>query len=89
MGQKVLEKMFRQGSDPSHIIQEEGLEEISDEKEMEQIIKKVIENNPEPIEDYKRGKENALKFLIGQVMKETRGRANPQTVNKILKERLS
>ena len=89
LGQKVLEKMFRQGSDPSHIIQEEGLEEISDEKEMEQIIKKVIENNPEPIEDYKRGKENALKFLIGQVMKETRGRANPQTVNKILKERLS
>ncbi len=80
----VLEEMFKTGADPSHIIEEKGLAQITDRAEIEKIIKEVISQNPKVIEDYKKGKENAFQFLIGKIMLKTRGKANPQLVNKLL-----
>ncbi len=82
----VLKEMFGTGADPSHIIEEKGLTQLTDIGEIEKIIKDVISKNPKPVEDYKKGKENALQFLIGQVMARTRGRAEPDTVQQFLKK---
>jgi aspartyl-tRNA(Asn)/glutamyl-tRNA(Gln) amidotransferase subunit B len=84
----VLEEMFSTGADPSHIIEEKGLVQITDEAEIEKIIKEVISQNKKAVEDFKKGKANALQFLIGQIMAQTKGKANPKLVNKILKESL-
>jgi len=84
----VLEEMFKTGADPSHIIEEKGLTQVTDTGEIEKIIKEVISKNPKAIEDYKKGKENALQFLVGQVMAATRGRAKPDSVQKLLKKLL-
>jgi len=85
----VLEEMFKTGADPSHIIEEKGLVQITDFSEIEKIVKEVISKNKKTVEDYKKGKENALQFLIGQVMAASKGRASPQIVNKLLKEKLA
>ena len=73
---------------PDEIIKEEGLQQISDESELEAIITKIIEANPKPVEDFKKGKKAARGFIVGLVMKETRGKANPKIVNQILSEKL-
>ena len=86
--QTVLDEMFATGADPSHVIEEKNLGQTSDEGELEGIVDKVLADNPGPAEDYKNGKENAIKFLMGQVMATTKGKANPQVVMKILKEKL-
>ena len=80
--------MFSQGKDAEVIVKEEGLEVVSDESALVAVVKKVIENNPQSVADYKGGKEKAFGFLVGQAMKETKGKANPQLINKILKEEL-
>ncbi|MFC4770034.1 Asp-tRNA(Asn)/Glu-tRNA(Gln) amidotransferase subunit GatB [Effusibacillus consociatus] len=84
----VFEDMFATGGDPEKIIQEKGLVQISDEGELAKIVDEVIANNPQSVADYKAGKEKALGALVGQVMKATKGKANPQIVNKLLMERL-
>ena len=84
----LLQEMFKTGADPSHIVEEKGLSQVTDEGEIEKIIKEVISKNPKPVEDYKKGKETALQFLVGQVMAATRGRANPESVQRLLKENL-
>jgi len=88
--QEVLKEMFRTGGDPSQIIESKNLKQVSDEKELEIAAEKVIKNNPQAVEDYKKGKETALQFLVGQVMRETKGKANPKVVadliHKILKK---
>jgi len=86
--QMVLEEMFRTGADPSHIIKEKDLTQVSDESKLEKIVENVLKNNLQVIEDYKKGKKNALQFLVGQVMKKTRGSANPKVAAKILKEKI-
>jgi len=88
MAKMILEEMFKTGADPSHIIEEKGLVLIADEAEIEKIVKKVISENQKAIQDFKKGKENALQFLIGQVMAETKGKANPEIINKIFKKLL-
>ncbi|MDP2967532.1 MAG: Asp-tRNA(Asn)/Glu-tRNA(Gln) amidotransferase subunit GatB [bacterium] len=85
----VLLEMFKTGADPSNIIEEKGLTQIIDETEIEKIIEEVINNNPKPIEDYKSGKETAFQFLVGQIMAKSKGKANPQMVNRLLKEILT
>ncbi len=85
----VLEEMFKTGADPSHIIEEKGLKEITNESEIQNIVKNLISKNPKPVEDYKKGKENALQFLIGQAMADSKGKANPEMVKKIFKKLLS
>ncbi len=82
----VLENMFNTGSDPSSIVDENNWRQMEDSGELEKVIKKVIEKNPKPVEDYKSGNKNALQFLAGQIMKETRGTANPKDVQEILKK---
>jgi len=82
----VLEEMFKTGADPSNIIEEKGLSQLTDEKELENIIKDVISKNQKAVSDYKKGKENSLQFLVGQVMSATRGRAQPDIVQKLLKK---
>jgi len=84
----ILEEMFKTGADPSQIIEEKGLSLITDEAEIEKIVKKVISENQKAVSDFKKGKENAFQFLIGQVMAETKGKANPEIINKILKKLL-
>jgi aspartyl-tRNA(Asn)/glutamyl-tRNA(Gln) amidotransferase subunit B len=88
LAQKILEKMFYEGLDVDRIIQEEKLERIDDVKKLDQIIDKVIKENKEAVEDYKRGKTNAIIYLIGKTMKETKGMANPQLVREILEKKL-
>ena len=82
----VLLEMFKTGADPSHIIKEKGLIQITDTSEIEKIIKEVIAKNPKAIADFKKGKQNAFQYLIGQIMAQSRGKASPQLVNKILKQ---
>jgi aspartyl-tRNA(Asn)/glutamyl-tRNA(Gln) amidotransferase subunit B len=84
----VFEEMFATGEKPEKIIEKKGLTQISDEDELSRIVDAVIAGNPGSVEDYRKGKDRALGFLVGQVMKETRGKANPQLVNKLLKEKL-
>ncbi|MFC2051965.1 Asp-tRNA(Asn)/Glu-tRNA(Gln) amidotransferase GatCAB subunit B, partial [Chloroflexota bacterium] len=84
----VLEQVFNTGKDPADIINEQGLSQISDTKEIKEAINQAVTANAQAVVDYKAGKEQALKFLVGQVMKVTRGRANPQLVNQLLKEKL-
>jgi aspartyl-tRNA(Asn)/glutamyl-tRNA(Gln) amidotransferase subunit B len=85
----VMEEMYRSGKDPQQIIEEKGLVQISNIDEIEKIIQKVIGENPKPVEQYRLGKTGNFGFFVGQVMKATGGRANPQTVNEILKKRLA
>ncbi len=85
----VFEEMFFTGKDPETIVKEKGLVQISDTGELEAIAGRIIEANPQSVTDYQAGKEQALKFLIGQMMKETKGRANPGVVNELLKKELS
>jgi len=84
----VLEEMYKSGQDAGDIIARQGLSQISDTGELEGMIGQAVEANPQAVADFKAGKDTALKFLVGQVMKVTRGRANPQMVNELLKKRL-
>ncbi len=84
IAKEVFSEMILTGKDPQKIIEEKKLAQISDEGFIETVIDKIIASNPNVIEDYKKGKKNALAFLIGQVMKETKGKANPKLVNELL-----
>jgi aspartyl-tRNA(Asn)/glutamyl-tRNA(Gln) amidotransferase subunit B len=85
----VFEEMYQTGKNSDDIIKERGLSQISDTGELEKIVAEVINSNVQPVADYRAGKETALKFLIGQVMKATKGRANPQVVNEVLRQKLA
>ncbi|MEW6183496.1 MAG: Asp-tRNA(Asn)/Glu-tRNA(Gln) amidotransferase subunit GatB [Bacillota bacterium] len=84
----VFEEMFNSGKDPQVIVREQGLVQITDESALKAEIEKVIAANPKVVADYRQGKDKALGFLVGQVMKATRGKANPGLVNSLLKEAL-
>ena len=86
--QVLLAEMFATGSDPSHIVKEKDLAQVSDEEELNAAVLDVISKNPGPVGDYKKGKQPALMFLVGKVMAATRGKANPQIVIRILKGEL-
>ena len=73
----------------SKIIEEKGWVQISDESAIKEVVMKVLENNPQSIADYKAGKEKALGFLVGQAMKATKGKANPQMLNKMFAEEIN
>lgn len=88
MAKTIFEEMFFTGKSPEEIIKEKGMQQISDQETLQKIIDEVVAGNPKVVEDYKNGKEKAFGFLVGQVMKATRGQANPALVNEILKERL-
>ncbi len=89
MAKSVFEEVFARGARPGDVVRERGLVQISDAGELAAIVQRVIEANPGPVSDYFAGKEKAITFLVGQIMKETRGRANPQETNRILREELA
>ena len=88
IGKKVLVELFENPKDPEEIIKEKGWIQISDEGAIKEVVLKVLEANPQSVEDYKGGKDRALGFLVGQAMKETKGKANPQMLNKMFIEEL-
>lgn len=85
----VMEEMTKTGQSPDVIIQEQGLVQISDTGEIDALVQKVIDDNPQPVAQYKAGKTGLFGFLVGQVMKATQGRANPQAVNELLRKKLA
>lgn len=88
IGKKVLVELFENPRDPEEIIKEKGWIQISDEGAIKEVVLKILEANPQSIADYKGGKDKALGFLVGQAMKETKGKANPQMLNKMFIEEL-
>ena len=88
IGKDVLLKMIESGRDAATIVKEEGLTQVSDDSELGNVVESVLGQNPAAVADYLSGKQNAIGFLVGQVMKATRGRANPAKVNAILKEKM-
>ena len=88
IGKKVLVELFENPRDPEEIIKEKGWIQISDEGAIKEVVLKILEANPQSVADYKGGKDKALGFLVGQAMKETKGKANPQMLNKMFIEEL-
>jgi len=87
--QTVLAEMYQTGVDPSQIIEEEGLLQMDDVDELNNIVEKVLANNEASVKDYQGGKANALQFLVGQVMSATKGKANPKLTLDLLKKKIS
>lgn len=85
----VFKGMIESGKGAKEIVEEQGLVQISDEGAILAVVDKIIEGNPQSVADFKAGKEKAVGFLVGQVMKETKGKANPGLVNKLILERLN
>ena len=86
IGKQILVEMLKDGTKASVIVEKKGLSQITDEGAIKEIVQKVVDAHPSEVEAYKNGKTNLLGFFVGQVMKETKGRANPKTVNELLKE---
>lgn len=87
-GKKVLQEMFKAPEDPEAIVKRLGLVQVTDEGAIEAVVDKVLEANPQSIEDFKNGKSRAFGFLVGQVMKEMKGKGNPQIINELLNKKL-
>jgi aspartyl-tRNA(Asn)/glutamyl-tRNA(Gln) amidotransferase subunit B len=88
IAKKVFKEMIENGGDPETIVKEKGLVQISDEGELRKIVNGILDNNEQSIVDFKNGKDRAFGFLVGQAMKETKGKANPQMVNNLIREEL-
>jgi aspartyl-tRNA(Asn)/glutamyl-tRNA(Gln) amidotransferase subunit B len=84
----VFEEMYRTGERPEKIVRDKGWVQILDQGEIEQAIGKVMESNPKQVDDYRKGKEKIFGFFVGEVMKQTQGKANPKLVNELLKKKL-
>lgn len=85
---QVLEEMFKTGKSASEIVAQRGLNQITDTSELENTVERILKENPQAVTDFKAGKETALKFLVGQLMRVTKGRANPQMANQLLRKKL-
>jgi aspartyl-tRNA(Asn)/glutamyl-tRNA(Gln) amidotransferase subunit B len=86
---QVFEEVFATGADPKAVIEEKGLAQVSDEGAIEDEVKKILDANPDQVQQFKDGNEKVLGFFVGQVMKATKGKANPKVVNEILRKLLS
>jgi aspartyl-tRNA(Asn)/glutamyl-tRNA(Gln) amidotransferase subunit B len=89
IAKQVFEEMYETGDAPEDIVQRMGLEQVSVESAIDSIIDQVLAANSDSVEKYQKGKKKVFGFLVGQVMKETKGKANPKIVNQILQEKLS
>ena len=85
---EIIDEVLESDKTIKDIIKDKGIENITDDKEIREVIKNIIKNNPESVNDYKSGHDRAIKFLMGQIMKETKGKANPKLANDILLEEL-
>jgi aspartyl-tRNA(Asn)/glutamyl-tRNA(Gln) amidotransferase subunit B len=89
IAKSVFQKMAAGGEDPRAIVEREGLLQVTDEAAIAAIVDRVVADNPDKVAQYRAGKEKLFGFLVGQVMKESAGKANPQAVNKLLRERIA
>ncbi|NLY60619.1 MAG: Asp-tRNA(Asn)/Glu-tRNA(Gln) amidotransferase subunit GatB [Clostridiales bacterium] len=89
MAKDVFDEMCQSGKEPDKIVEEKGFRQISDIDQLRDIVREVIQENPKSISDYKAGKKKAFGYLVGQTMKKTKGKANPQLVNKILQDEIN
>lgn len=89
IAKKVFDEMYATGKMPEEIVREKGLVQITDTGQIEEIVATVIAENPGPVSQYRAGKTKTFGFFVGQVMKATKGKANPQIVNSLLKEKLA
>ena len=89
MAKTVFDAMYETGKAAAEIVQEKGLRQISDEHALVAAIEQVLVSNPSEVAEFRAGREKLLSFFMGQVMKATQGKANPQAVNKLLRERLA
>ena len=87
MAKEILPEL-KQGKSPSEIIKEKGMEQISDKGKIESIVEKIIKDNPDAVKKIKSGQSGVIGFLVGQVMRETKGRANPGLVNEIIRTKI-
>ena len=88
IAKKVLVELFENPKSPNAIIEEKGWIQISDEGAIKEVVVEILKNNPQSVADIKSGKDKALGFLVGQAMKQTKGKANPQMLNKMFKEEI-
>lgn len=88
IAKKVFEETVTNGTDPKKYVEEKGLVQLSDMSVLEPMVKEIVDNNPQSVEDFKNGKDRAVGFLVGQIMKQTHGKANPKIVNQLLNEEL-
>jgi aspartyl-tRNA(Asn)/glutamyl-tRNA(Gln) amidotransferase subunit B len=88
IAKKVFKELIEKGGDPEKIVKENGLVQISDEGTIRKLVIEALDENPQSVEDFKNGKDRAIGFLVGQIMKKTKGQANPQMVNKLLLEEI-
>ena len=86
IAKNIVITLMKEETTPNEIVEKQGLSVISDEGAIKELVNKVVEANPNQVAAYKAGKQQLFGFFVGQVMKETKGRANPQIVNKLLKE---
>ena len=84
----VFDEMTGSGRSPKQIVEEKGLVQVTDRTAIESVVKTVLYRHPDEVMDYQNGKTKLLGFFVGQVMKETRGKANPKLVNEVLREKL-
>ncbi|NPA12936.1 MAG: Asp-tRNA(Asn)/Glu-tRNA(Gln) amidotransferase subunit GatB [Aquificae bacterium] len=84
IAKQVFEEVFKTGKEPIKVVEEKGLKQVSDEGQIKQIIQEIIDKHPEEVEKYKAGNKKLLGFFVGQVMKATKGKANPKLVNQLL-----
>ena len=89
---KIAKKVFAEtnanGTDPKKYVEDQGMVQLSDTSVLEPMVKEVVDNNPQSVEDFKNGKDRAIGFLVGQIMKQTRGKANPKVINQLLNDEL-
>ncbi len=85
IGKQIIIEMLKEGTKASAIVEKKGLSQISDEGAIKELVQKVVDAHPSEVEAYRNGKTNLLGFFVGQIMKETKGRANPKTVNELLR----
>jgi len=88
IAKQLLKEMIQTGKTASQLVEEKGLKQITDEGAIRQIVEEVLKENPDAVQKYKSGQTKVIGFLVGQVMRKTKGKANPQLVNKILRQLL-
>ena len=89
IAKKVFAETIKNGTDPKKYVEDNGMVQLSDLSVLEPMVAKVVDDNPQSVEDFKNGKDRAIGFLVGQIMKQTRGKANPKVVNKLLNQELA
>ena len=88
IAKKVFAETIANGTDPKKFVEDQGMVQLSDTSVLEPMVKEVVDNNPQSVEDFKNGKDRAIGFLVGQIMKQTRGKANPKVINQLLNQEL-